>query len=71
MEAYLKLMGERYLHNTLGELVTEVLSSGVDCEVDPLKVGSAATLAKQQANLRNAVENTWAKILASHTSFPM
>ncbi|XP_024080981.1 probable Ras GTPase-activating protein isoform X2 [Cimex lectularius] len=71
MEAYLKLTGERYLHNTLGELVTNVLSSGVDCEVDPLKVGSAPQLAKQQANLRNTVETTWARILASHTNFPL
>ncbi|KAL1138979.1 hypothetical protein AAG570_009040, partial [Ranatra chinensis] len=72
MEAYLKLMGERYLHATLRELVTDMLASGCfDCEVDPLKVGSAATLARHQANLRHAVENAWAKILASHSTFPV
>lgn len=70
MEAYLKLTGERYLHSTLGDLLTGVLASGVDCEVDPLKVGSNVALSKQQANLRNTVENTWARILASHSSFP-
>lgn len=70
MEAYLKLTGERYLHTTLGDLVTGVLTSGVDCEVDPLKVPGSPTLAKQQANLRNTVETTWARILASHTNFP-
>lgn len=70
MEAYLKLTGERYLHSTLGDLLTSMLASGIDCEVDPLKVGSSIALAKQQANLRNTVETTWARILASHTSFP-
>ncbi|CAH1402957.1 unnamed protein product [Nezara viridula] len=70
MEAYLKLTGERYLHSTLGDLLTSMLASGIDCEVDPLKVGSTIALAKQQANLRNTVETTWARILSSHTSFP-
>lgn len=71
MEAYLKLTGERYLHTTLGELVANVLGSGVDCEVDPLKAGSGQALARNQMNLRNAVETTWARILASHTTFPL
>ncbi|XP_050441674.1 ras GTPase-activating protein raskol-like isoform X3 [Adelges cooleyi] len=70
MEAYLKLTGEKYLHETLGELVSNVLQAGFDCEVDPLKAGSASNLAKQQANLRHAVETTWNRILSSHTSFP-
>lgn len=71
MEAYLKLTGERYLHSTLGELVASVLGSGVDCEVDPLKAGSGQALARNQMNLRNAVETTWARILASHATFPL
>ncbi|XP_060834528.1 ras GTPase-activating protein raskol-like isoform X2 [Rhopalosiphum padi] len=70
MEAYLKLTGEKYLHETLSELVSNVMQTGFDCEVDPLKAGSASNLAKQQANLRNAVETTWNRILSSHTSFP-
>ncbi|XP_050524754.1 ras GTPase-activating protein raskol-like isoform X2 [Daktulosphaira vitifoliae] len=70
MEAYLKLTGEKYLHETLGELVSNVLQAGFDCEVDPLKAGSSSNLVKQQANLRHAVETTWNRILSSHTSFP-
>ncbi|XP_025413430.1 probable Ras GTPase-activating protein isoform X6 [Sipha flava] len=70
MEAYLKLTGEKYLHETLSELVSSVMQTGFDCEVDPLKAGSASNLAKQQANLRQAVETTWNRILSSHTSFP-
>jgi hypothetical protein len=71
MEAYLKLTGDRYLQETLGELVSCVLSSGQDCEVDPLKVASVAALRKQQDNLRAAVEMAWSRILSSHQSFPV
>lgn len=71
MEAYLKLTGEKYLHSTLGELVAGVLGAGVDCEVDPLKAGGGAALARNQLNLRNTVETTWARILASAATFPM
>lgn len=71
MEAFLKLTGERYLKETLDELVCNVLKTGYDCEVDPSKAQSAAALARQQQNLRNAVESTWKKIVLSNTSFPM
>lgn len=70
MEAFLKLTGEKYLKNTLEETVKEVLEPGFDCEVDPLKVSSAAALTKQQQNLRNAVANTWKKIVESNLAFP-
>ncbi|KAJ9574048.1 hypothetical protein L9F63_008574, partial [Diploptera punctata] len=71
MEAYLKLTGDRYLQETLGELVSWVLNSGHDCEVDPLKVASVAALRKQQDNLRAAVELAWSRILTSHQAFPV
>ncbi|XP_021940216.1 probable Ras GTPase-activating protein isoform X9 [Zootermopsis nevadensis] len=71
MEAYLKLTGDRYLQETLGELVSCVLSSGQDCEVDPLKVANVAALRKQQDNLRAAVELAWSRILSSHQAFPV
>ncbi|GFG36103.1 hypothetical protein Cfor_08074, partial [Coptotermes formosanus] len=71
MEAYLKLTGDRYLQETLGELVSCVLSSGQDCEVDPLKVASVAALRKQQDNLRAAVELAWSRISKSHQNFPV
>ncbi|KAK6637118.1 hypothetical protein RUM43_010792 [Polyplax serrata] len=70
MEAYLKLTGDRYLQETLGSLVTHVLSSGQDCEVDSDKMSNSAALQKQQQNLRGAVEMAWSKILSSHAYFP-
>ncbi|XP_049847559.1 ras GTPase-activating protein raskol-like isoform X4 [Schistocerca gregaria] len=71
MEAYLKLVGDRYLQDTLGDLVAAVVESGYDCEVDPLKVSSVAALHRQQSNLRAAVEMAWSRILASHNTFPV
>lgn len=70
MEAYLKLTGDRYLQETLSELVADVLSSQLDCEVDPLKVVGVGALEKQQQNLRTAVHKAWHRILASHIHFP-
>lgn len=71
MEAFLKLTGERYLHDTLSYLVSDVLQPGYECEVDPLKASSAAALTRQQQNLRDAVEKTWNNIVASSNSFPL
>lgn len=70
MEAYLKLTGDRYLQETLTELVENVLVSDRDCEVDPLKVMGDDALKKQQLNLRQTVEMAWRKICQSHGNFP-
>ena len=72
MEAYMKLVGENYLQDTLAEVVGGIVeaASVKDCEVDPLKVTSPVVLAKQQANLRAAVESAWRRILNSTPYFP-
>lgn len=70
MEAYLKLTGNQYLQETLGDLVADVLSSELDCEVDPMKVISINSLEKQQQNLRSTVQKAWKRILDSHEIFP-
>lgn len=72
MEAYMKLVGENYLQDTLAEVIASIVESAAikDCEIDPLKVTSSAALAKQQANLRSAVEAAWRRILNSTPYFP-
>lgn len=72
MEAYMKLVGENYLQDTLAEVIGGLVESASlkDCEVDPLKVTSPVVLAKQQANLRSAVESAWRRILNSTPYFP-
>ena len=72
MEAYMKLVGESYLQDTLADVIGAIVetASTKDCEVDPMKVTSAAALTKQQQNLRTAVETTWRRILNSTAYFP-
>lgn len=68
----MKLVGEHYLHDTLREVIGNIVESATvrDCEVDPLKVTSASVLAKQQLNLREAVETAWRRIVNSTPYFP-
>lgn len=67
----MKLVGENYLQDTLHDVISSIVKSDTeDCEIDPLKVTSSATLIKQQANLRAAVEKTWSRILNSTSYFP-
>lgn len=72
MEAYMKLVGENYLQDTLAEVIGGIVDHAADrdCEVDPLKVTSPAMLAKQQAHLRAVVESSWRCILNSTPYFP-
>ncbi len=72
MEAYMKLVGENYLQDTLAEVIGGIVDHAADrdCEVDPLKVTSPAMLAKQQAHLRAVVESAWRCILNSTPYFP-
>ncbi|KAI5642425.1 GTPase-activator protein for ras-like GTPase domain-containing protein [Phthorimaea operculella] len=71
MEAYLKLVGDQYLQDTLGEAVTMAAGPGAaECEVDPLRAGSGAALRRQQAALRDAVTMAWRSIASSAPRFP-
>ena len=68
----MKLVGEHYLQDTLADVVAAIVESAAvkDCEVDPLKVTSSSALAKQQQNLRAAVEMAWSRIINSTSYFP-
>ena len=72
MEAYIKLVGEHYLQDTLREVIGNIVESAAvrDCEVDPLNVTSPSVLAKQQLNLREAGETAWRRIVNSTPYFP-
>ncbi|XP_067129994.1 ras GTPase-activating protein nGAP isoform X3 [Centruroides vittatus] len=69
-EAFMKLLGEKYLQDTLGGFLRAVLESNDDCEVDPMKVSNNTVLQKQQGNLMTFVEMAWVKIINSSTYFP-
>ncbi|XP_055897113.1 ras/Rap GTPase-activating protein SynGAP-like isoform X7 [Biomphalaria glabrata] len=70
MEAYMKLVGEKYLQDTLGGFVKELIQTTDDCEVDPTKVPSQPLLTCQQKNLDMYCNLVWAKVIDSAIRFP-
>ncbi|XP_052894223.1 ras GTPase-activating protein raskol isoform X2 [Anopheles moucheti] len=69
MEAFLKLIGEQYLQDTLSIPIAEIIASDRDCEVDPTKVNGS--LSRQQQALRRAVKSVWTAISESSRIFPV
>ncbi|XP_033727185.1 disabled homolog 2-interacting protein-like isoform X4 [Pecten maximus] len=70
MEAYMKLVGEKYLHDTLSDFVRTIIDSEDDCEVDPTKLVNPAQLNNHQRLLDMYCEMVLAKIINSHCYFP-
>jgi RAS protein activator-like 2 len=74
MEAYMKLIGETYLRETLTRFVNDIILSKnpneFDLEVDPDRVGNIQNLERNQITLRLLCERIWSEIQQSHHSFP-
>ncbi|XP_053381615.1 ras GTPase-activating protein nGAP-like isoform X5 [Mercenaria mercenaria] len=70
MEAHMKLVGEKYLNDTLGDFVRTIIESEDDCEVDPTRVPIPSMLTRHQANLRMYCDMAWTKIITSSSFFP-
>ncbi len=74
MEAYMKLIGETYLHETLKRFVTDIYSSknlnDIDFEVDPDRITNKQNLKINQITLRLLCEQIWSQIRQSYHSFP-
>ena len=78
MESYIKLVGQKYLHDTLRSVVDELLNSELNLEIDPIKVSmgkDAATAAEaltlHRAQLTRVVQQVWHRIANSHSYFPI
>jgi len=71
MEAYMKLVGEKYLEDTLRSTLNDILHSDLDLEVDPVKVSNADILFSHRQDLRNVVTIVWKRISNSHSLFPV
>ncbi|XP_065511032.1 RAS protein activator like-3 isoform X2 [Caloenas nicobarica] len=69
IDEYMKLVGGKYLQDTLGEVVAQLCTSGDSCEVDPSKC-TGLDLANNQNNLRQVCEETFQRIASSCDSFP-
>ncbi|XP_035757438.1 disabled homolog 2-interacting protein-like, partial [Egretta garzetta] len=69
IDEYMKLVGGKYLQDTLGEAVAQLCTSDDSCEVDPSKC-SGLDLSDNQNNLRQVCEETFQRIATSCDAFP-
>ncbi|KAG0717437.1 Disabled 2-interacting protein [Chionoecetes opilio] len=71
IEAYMKLVGEQYLHDTLQDPIQALSTGAEDLEVDPLRITTIHSLPEQRNSLKEKVTAVWEKILQSSRNFPV
>ncbi|XP_061736631.1 disabled homolog 2-interacting protein isoform X1 [Nerophis ophidion] len=69
IDEYMKLVGQKYLIDTLGDVITCLYGTGDNCEVDPRKC-HPSELSNNQKHLREVCDEAVRKILDLHGHFP-
>ncbi|XP_043939435.1 ras GTPase-activating protein nGAP-like isoform X2 [Protopterus annectens] len=69
IEEYMKLVGQKYLIETLGQFITQLYESDDSCEVDASKC-QPNDLSDNQNNLRQCCEEVFKKMTESCYAFP-
>ncbi|XP_061626030.1 disabled homolog 2-interacting protein [Phyllopteryx taeniolatus] len=69
IDEYMKLVGQKYLINTLGDFIIRLYGMGNNCEVDPRKC-HASELPNNQRHLREMCDQVVRKIIDPHKHFP-
>ncbi|XP_061574778.1 RAS protein activator like-3 [Cololabis saira] len=69
IDEYMKLVGQKYLIDTLGDFINRLYASAENCEVDPRKC-TGVDVSNNQRHLRETVEEVVQKIVGNHGPFP-
>ncbi|XP_054636092.1 ras/Rap GTPase-activating protein SynGAP isoform X2 [Dunckerocampus dactyliophorus] len=69
IDEYMKLVGQKYLIDTLGDVITRLYMTGDNCEVNPRKC-HASELSNNQKHLREVCDEAVRKITDLHGHFP-
>jgi hypothetical protein len=56
--------------STLQSVVTDIIASDLDLEVDPSRLSNPDQLPTNRLNLRTVVRQVWGRIANSHSNFP-
>ncbi|XP_028829436.1 disabled homolog 2-interacting protein isoform X2 [Denticeps clupeoides] len=70
IDEYMKLVGQKYLIDTLRDFIDQLYESAETCEVNPRKC-PPSDLASNQRNLRESCERVVQRITDMHSSFPV
>ncbi|XP_066990415.1 disabled homolog 2-interacting protein-like isoform X2 [Macrobrachium rosenbergii] len=71
IEAYMRLVGEYYLQETLSEPIQALIAATEELEVDPLRITNMASLPDHREALKTWVSRVWERITQSSHKFPL